>query len=390
MRQLTNLSLQEFLEYKTLYYDKIDFSIVKNAWEILSPYVTLPYVIHLVGTNGKGTTGRFLAHYLHKSEKSVLHYTSPHIRDFNERIWINGDNASNRVLEEAHQKLVVILPQESLEKLTYFEYTTLLSLYLSSNHDYLVLEAGLGGEFDATNVVKNDLSLITTIGLDHISFLGNTVEAIAKTKMRACDKSMIIGYQVEEDIAQYAQEVALDKSVPFLIKEANMDYDLTALPLSLPSYLEKNLQLAISALEYLDFIVDVSKFKDVNFQGRCEKIAPNITIDVGHNPLAASQLLEEFKKEDKKVHLIYNSFEDKDYETVLTILKPIIKEVEIIAIRDKRMTDFSTLTQVCDKLNIMSSSFKQINKNKNYLVFGSFLVVEAFLDLFNNKEIYEK
>ncbi len=319
-----------------------------------------------------------------------MHYTSPHIIKFNERIWINGSDVTDSQLEKAHEKLLAVLPQLSLEKLTYFEYTTLLALYLSSSCDYLVLEAGLGGEFDATNVVENDLSLITTIGLDHTNFLGNTIEAIAKTKMRACDKSMIIGYQVEKNITQYAKEVSQNKEKAFLIQNANMDYDIGILDLQLPSYLQKNLKLAISTLEYLGFDIDLSKFEGVSFQGRCEKIAPNITIDVGHNPLAASELLKEFSSQNKKVQLIYNSFEDKDYVTVLEILKPIINEVEIIEVSDKRMTEVSTLTQVCDNLNIMSSSFKQINKDKNYLVFGSFLVVEAFLDFFNSKEIYEK
>ena len=80
---LKKVNLQEFLEYKTLYYDKIDFTIVKSSWEILSKKIKLPFVIHIVGTNGKGSTGRFLAHYLHKIDYKVLHYSSPHIMKFN-------------------------------------------------------------------------------------------------------------------------------------------------------------------------------------------------------------------------------------------------------------------------------------------------------------------
>jgi dihydrofolate synthase/folylpolyglutamate synthase len=204
---LKKANLQEFLEYKTLYYDKIDFTIVKSSWQILSKKIKLPFVIHIVGTNGKGSTGRFLAHYLRKIDYKVLHYSSPHIMKFNERIWINGSDVSDQNLEIAHRFLQELYEIELLEKLTYFEYTTLLAFYLSKDFDYLVLEAGLGGEFDATNVVENNLSLITTIGLDHQSFLGNSVEEIAATKMRSCDNKMIIGYQVFDEVIKTAFKV---------------------------------------------------------------------------------------------------------------------------------------------------------------------------------------
>ena len=162
------LSLNNFLAQKPLYYDFIDNNRIKYAYNILKTHIRkLPYIIHIVGTNGKGTTGRFLAHYLYKINLKVLHYSSPHILKFNERIWINGSNIDDNSLEITHQKLQNILSYDMLDNLTYFEYTTLLALILSSSLDYLILEAGLGGEFDATNVVKNDLSLITPIYFDH-------------------------------------------------------------------------------------------------------------------------------------------------------------------------------------------------------------------------------
>lgn len=129
-RDLKKATLVEFLEYKTLYYDKIDFTIVESSWQILSTKIKLPYIIHIVGTNGKGSTGRFLSHYLNKTNHKVLHYSSPHIVKFNERIWINGSDVSDEVLEDAHRYLQDIYPIELLSKLTYFEYTTLLAIYL--------------------------------------------------------------------------------------------------------------------------------------------------------------------------------------------------------------------------------------------------------------------
>lgn len=381
MINLKKASLWKLLEHKTMYYDKIDFSIISNSWNIISSKIKLPYVIHIIGTNGKGSTGRFLASYLAKKSFKTLHYSSPHILKFNERIWINGKDSSDIELELAHKKLQDILDIKLLNKLTYFEYTTLLALVLSSDMDYLVLEAGLGGEFDATNVVPSDVTLVTTIGLDHQSFLGDTIEQIAKTKLRSVDKKMILGYQEFDEVYEFAKEVKLQ-----LKEEKNLDieietvkkFDEYKLPNSFAAYLNKNLALVIHLLKELNLDIDMNFFSDIKLFGRCQKILPNVTIDVGHNPLAAKAIVKEFEKQ-KKVHLIYNSYKDKDYKSVLEILKPIVNEITIIDIDDNRMCDKNNLFEICNNLNIMVTKFNQIVNTKDYLVFGSFLVVEKFL-----------
>lgn len=385
---LKKVTLCEFLEYKTLYYDKIDFTIVESSWKILSKKINLPFVIHIVGTNGKGSSGRFLAHYLNKKKFKVLHYSSPHIMKFNERIWINGNDVSDENLEFAHRFLQDLFPLELLSKLTYFEYTTLLALYLSKDFDYLILEAGLGGEFDATNVVVNDLSLITTIGLDHQSFLGNTVEEIAATKMRSVDNKMLIGYQVFDSVIKTAYEVKKqilkerDRNIEIIeVKE----FDKYELSNKFASYLKRNLHLVIECLNELKIPIDVKLFDDVPLFGRCQKILPNVTIDVGHNPLAAHVIVKEF--ENKKITLIYNSYKDKDYEEVLKILKPIVSKIIIMPLEDKRIVEKDSLLKIIKQLNIINEESIKIEENEEYLVFGSFLVVEKFLTLigFNDK-----
>lgn len=129
--------------------------------------------------------------------------------------------------------------------------------------DYLVLEAGLGGEFDATNVVPSDVTLVTTIGLDHQSFLGNTIEEIAKTKLRSVDKKMIIGYQEFDEVFKVANEVKLE-----LKEEKNLDIEIKSvenfddykLPTSFANYLNKNLSLVIELLKDLQIEVDTNLF----------------------------------------------------------------------------------------------------------------------------------
>lgn len=388
MLDFKTASLQEVLNHKTMYYDKIDFSIVKKSWDILSKYIKIPFVLHIVGTNGKGSTGRFLAHYLNKKSFKVVHYSSPHILKFNERIWINGKDSSDFELTYANGVIQKYLPINLLERLTYFEYTTLLSLVLSDGCDYLVFEAGLGGEFDATNVVPADISLITTIDLDHQSFLGNSVEEIARTKMRATDKKMIIGYQIHNEVYDTAKIVKQELKDEFdrdVVVKRIANFEEYKLNDKFPVFLKRNLHLVIAVLKELKIDIDVKLFDDVKLFGRCQKVAPNITVDVGHNPLAARALLNEFK--NKKVNLIYNSYKDKDYKEVLKILKPIISTLTIMDLSDKRIVDKNSLLDICRSLNIIINTNYEIKNDKEYLVFGSFLVVEKFLrDLeFNEK-----
>lgn len=361
-----------------MYYDKIDYSIVRLAWKQLSKHITLPYVIHIVGTNGKGTTGRFLASLLMQLNQKVLHYSSPHISKFNERIWIDGDDVDDDILNKAHEKLQNILERSLLEKLTYFEYTTLLGLLLSNNLDYLVLEAGLGGEFDATNVVNNNLSIITTIGLDHQNFLGDTIELISATKMRSCDDKFIISNQIFNEVYKVKNTVLKTKK-----EIERKTYTLTSEAKSLPIYLQNNLQTALSVLDFLGF--QNFDYHLPFISGRFEYFQDNIIIDVGHNPLAANAIAKELKEIDKKFILVYNSYSDKDYHKVLTILKPFIKEVQIIECDDVRIVEKEKLIETIQTLSLETRDFdiQNVNAKNNYLIFGSFLVVENFLKRYN-------
>ena len=100
-----------FIENKGMFYDKIDYDIIYKAWSILKQHVNLPYVIHIIGTNGKGTTGRYIASFLYQQNKRVLHYSSPHIQKFNERIWINGSYVDDYVLEDVPYKIIPLVEQ---------------------------------------------------------------------------------------------------------------------------------------------------------------------------------------------------------------------------------------------------------------------------------------
>ena len=384
-------NLKAFLDTKPLYYREIDHKRVHSAYAILNTHIKRPTTIHIVGTNGKGSTGRMIAHLVYKSGLSVGHFSSPHILKFNERIWIDGFDSLDEVLEAAHQKLFAILGLDMSDALSYFEYTTLLAFVVFKNCDLMVLEAGLGGEFDATNVCDKELTVITPIGIDHQAFLGDTIEEIASTKIRSIQKKALLAPQVYDEVVEVAQEIADDIGASLVVAQSydscidrngihdEYFYGLNqiAKQKGWSDYLIDNAMVAIQALNILEIPYDIENLKTLELFGRFYALTPNIHIDVGHNPLAASAIV---KALDTEVVLIYNSLDDKDYSQVLQILKPKIKRVEIISIDSQRALPLSELESTLKKLDIKYSYFENdIEEDENYLVFGSFYAVEEFL-----------
>ena len=372
-----------FLEKKPLFYKKIDYDRMPKIWQKIKSNFSLPKIIHIVGTNGKGTTGRFLSWYLLKSGYQVGHYSSPHILAFNERIWLNGKDSKECKLQEAHEFLLKILDKDDIEALSYFEYTTLMAIYLFQECDYAIMEAGMGGEFDATNVFDKIVSLVTTIDIDHQDFLGNSIEEIAYTKLRSITNVAIVGTQTNDIVYQVAkilQEengILIKKYTDFIDEYDKIEAKKLSEKKGWPNFLKDNLLLSISAIKFLDIKLKYEYFEDIELFGRFQKIKDNIIVDVGHNTLAAKKIKEMFK--DKKIILIYNSYKDKKYKMILQILKPIIKRVEILKINSPRVEKENILQNVLNDLDIENKFFKNIDEKENYLVFGSFSVVEEFL-----------
>ena len=379
--------LEIFLDAKPLYYDEIDYARFPRIYNRIKSHFQLPKIIHLVGTNGKGTTGRFLAMALHHLSYKVGHFTSPHISKFNERIWLDGQDSSDLLLEATHQRLLEILSIEDSEALSYFEYTTLLAMLVFEDCEFVVLEAGLGGEFDATAVFDKILTLVTPIDIDHEAFLGNTIEAIAKTKLKAIEHTAIIAeqknlevYDVAESLAQegglliYKLDEILKKEDKKLLLEISKELDL-------PFYLEQNLALSIAALCWLEIAYTKESFKDSKLFGRLTRFRENILIDVGHNALAARSIVTQLRTD--KYILIYNTYKDKDFREILRILKPIIKHVEIIDIDGQRVASLDSLHKVLIDLEVEYTKYNKINKSNNYLIFGSFSVAQSFLREYN-------
>ncbi len=410
--------LADFLHSKPLYYKEIDYDRIHIAYEILKPHIRRPTTIHIVGTNGKGSTGRIIAHlaYAYSAERSALsventspnhqpstinhrplsvgHYTSPHILRFNERIWLNGADASDEVMEAAHRRLYGILGSEVSQGLSYFEYTTLLAFVVFEDCDLMVLEAGLGGEYDATNVCDKELSVITPIGLDHQAFLGNSVEEIAATKIRsiAPGSKVLLAPQPYPEVVDVAKQIAMDAGADLRVcpspdnRIGTSGFNTRVDPYAWekitreqpwPPFLLQNARVAMVALEILGIPYDVSDLESLELFGRFYPWRENIRIDVGHNPLAARAIVEAMEPDTV---LIYNSLDDKDYDEVLRIFKPKITRVEIIPIDSQRAATAEAIETAVKRTGLPYRVFDgTIQSDEHYLVFGSFYVVEAFL-----------
>ena len=376
-------TFEEFITHKPLYYKEIDHERVHKAYAMLKPHITQPLTIHVVGTNGKGSTGRIMATLLHEAGVRVGHFSSPHILKFNERIWLEGKDSLDDELEVAHVRLYGILGQDVCDALSYFEYTTLLAFVAMEKLDVMVLEAGLGGEFDATNVCSKALSVITPIGLDHQDFLGDTIESIASTKLNSMEKEVLLGLQVYDEVYTISDEVAKEKgaTVHKVKKEPLVELLAVTEALAWADYLYENAKLAVKALDILELPYNLEDLKKVVLFGRFYQLLPNVTIDVGHNLLGAKALSRALKNKynDEKVILVYNTLDDKDYESILLEFKDRVKCVEIVHIQTQRALKKEHLKDVLDKLDITYSNFDSIVNSENYFVFGSFYVVEAFL-----------
>ncbi|RKV44844.1 bifunctional folylpolyglutamate synthase/dihydrofolate synthase [Helicobacter pylori] len=381
--------LKAFLETKPKEYHKFDpsrfiqiYKDFKNAF-----FEIQAKVIHVVGTNGKGSTGRFLTLLLADQNFKVLHFTSPHVFEFRERFFLNGSVVEESVLENAHQQLQ---SHAFSSACSYFEYATLLAVMLAKDCDYLVLEAGLGGEFDSTNALEKTLSVFTPIDYDHKEFLGDSLESIATTKLKAMGSLSIIAPQ-QELVLNIAQKIAKEKHAKLIvvqneISKGVMDYIERH---HLAYFLAMNLEVALKAFETLmpcDKQEVLKNLKPLNLIGRCELLSPNVLIDVGHNPHSAKALKEEIKRVfNAPIILIYNCYQDKDACGVLEILKPVVKKVLILELHNERIIQLEKLKGILETLGLEHALFEELKENENYLVYGSFLVANAFYKRYQKK-----
>ena len=280
--------------------------------------------IHIAGTNGKGSTAHMLASVLQTAGYTVGLYTSPHVKDFRERIKING--------QPIDKDIVVDFVNENLDTLeagnySFFEATVgmAFSSFVKTQVDVAIIEVGLGGRLDATNIITPILSIITHISKDHQQFLGNTIEAIAAEKAGIIKKNVpvVLGQNKES-----VQNVILDKakSVSSPVFFANQT-ETFATDL-LGDYQKENLATAYMALQALtEFDVNENHIreglqavaKNTGLQGRWQIIAdsPTVIADVAHNEAGIAAVMNQLKSMTyDQLHIVFGMVEDKEFDQI--------------------------------------------------------------------------
>ena len=287
-----------------------------------SPHLTYP-TIHIAGTNGKTSTARMIDQLLANLGYRVGRYTSPHLESFTERISIKGEPISElemiKTYEDIHLYLDLIDSRQP-HPISYFEALTAMAFVAFAEHpvDIAVIEAGMGGQWDATNVISSQVSVMTPIGLDHMEYLGNTVEAIAQTKAGIFkpESNVVLAAQSAQVAKVLLAQVAKVSAQPFRqgvefslknralavggqllsIQGVHGDYDEIFLPLY-GDHQGNNAAVALAAVEVfagvkLDTELVQDAFSKVSSPGRCEIVYkdPTVIIDAAHNPHGVSAI----------------------------------------------------------------------------------------------------
>ena len=356
-------------------------------------------IITVAGTNGKGSVCFYMNQILKNTNYKIGLYTSPHFFNFNERIVINNEKCS---VSEILKSLEYILGFENSDTLTFFEITTLAAILIFDNHniDVAILEVGLGGRLDAVNAFEPDISVITSIGLDHTEFLGETLEKIAVEKsgvMRA-NKPCVIG---EEDCIDILKKQALDiNSIPYFF---NKDFDSSVIPFdisNLTDVQQKNLSCAIFSLQQLGLAKLTSNLKEEllhqNFFGRFNRISttPEVIIDVAHNLDSVKNLVQSLiKLGNKKTYFVFSILKDKDLSLIIQLFEkfPYQSEWLVSELNNPRAQTLSLIEQNLEKNNFNFESSDSIKKayelalnkaanNDRIVVFGSFYVISEIFE----------
>ena len=311
---------------------KKDLKNIKSLSKALGHPHTAFKSIHIAGTNGKGSTSFFIAAVLSELGYKVGLYTSPHYKDYRERIKVNGEMVSKKYVTAFVNRLLSDGIMARDLKPSFFEITVAMafSYFKDQEIDYAVIETGLGGRLDSTNIITPEISVITNIGLDHTAFLGNTLKAIAKEKAGIIKQNVpvVIGRRQKETTDVFKQ-IALKKNAKLSYAPSLKKLDTSATHLArLPAYQKENLQTAYSAVRLLLGKIDgsVTKrawhtgLKSWGYMGRYQLISesPTIIADSAHNEMGISNLFEQIREESyKRLHIVLAVVADKDLELVL-------------------------------------------------------------------------
>lgn len=286
--------------------------------------------IHIGGTNGKGSSSNMLASVLQEAGYKVGLYNSPHLIDFTERIKVNGKNCNKEFVFDFIQKLKNI-PEDI--RPSFFEFTTIMAFeyFYQQQVDYAIIEVGLGGRLDSTNIIKPLVSAITNVQLDHQNILGDTIEEIAAEKAGIIKKNTpIISGDENEPVKAIIREKAVKENAPFIdatLLQSNLSSDLKG------NYQQKNIRVVLAIVEELrklqieitDNAVEkglLHVHQNTGFIGRWFEFSkePLTICDTGHNQAGLESVFSQLNSIDKHKHVILGFVNDKKIDDVMNLL----------------------------------------------------------------------
>ena len=423
-------TLAEWLEYQehvNPHSVELGLDRVREVWQRMGAPAPARHVITVGGTNGKGSTVALLEAMLAAAGLHVGSFTSPHLLDYNERVHIDGANASDAALIASFERIEAArgAGQDNAVPLTYFEFGTLaaLDLFARARLDVAILEVGLGGRLDAVNIIDADVAIVTTVDLDHMDWLGPDRDSIGREKagIARTGRPVIVG-----EIDPPAGLLDALAACAAQVERAGLDFQIerhvggwywrhrdgSAMELPDPALAAPvqfaNAAAAIAALHALlasdvsitprEFYAAVSAgLKTAQVPARLQSLGgdPALIVDVGHNPQAARALAEWLDVQPAgRVHAVYGALADKDVAGVIGALGDRIGQwhlaglervtprglpvADLAAILQQTLPQASFDTQV-DVASALAAAQAAAKPGELILAFGSFFVASAVI-----------
>lgn len=400
---------------------------LKKVYKLLGEPCKNRKVIHIAGTNGKGSTSAFLENIFFYSGHNVGKFTSPHILKYNERIISNKKMISDEKIQKYYEVVKKILSELKL-KINFFEITTFVALlfFEEENLEFIILETGLGGRLDATNVVNSVISVITNVSFDHTAILGNTLKEIAFEKAGIIKNGEICIFS--QNLAELENEInkKTKKSINVLKKYKNIDIELDKKNFTTTIKFEDDKKIKKFELPLFgkfqgnNFLLsyEIAKrfgISDENIQnginhlklfGRFEIFSKNpfVILDVAHNEDSMKVLFENLSFLYKKNEVIFitSMLKTKDFVPIFEKIQEFSDKIFITSLKDvtygmssceikKEIEKFENKENFFKKIifedDILDAykKAKKLEKYKAIVICGSFYEIAKFKKLFENK-----
>ncbi|MBI2649816.1 bifunctional folylpolyglutamate synthase/dihydrofolate synthase [Candidatus Woesearchaeota archaeon] len=334
--------------------------------------------IHVAGTNGKGSVCAMLSYALKEAGYKVGLYTSPHLKKFNERIRVNEHFITDREIVDYFLKIKPCITDQS-----FFEITTAMAFlyFREKNVDFAVLEVGLGGRLDATNVVVPLVSVITNIDMEHTDLLGNTIEKIAFEKAGIIKNNVPVVTGAKGKALKTIKKIAEERNaLSYLTKKYPKIkfYHLNG------QFQQENKDIALTTIDILKKFYPIkinqnqiiNGLKKTQWTGRLQFLSKKVLVDCAHNPSGFEVLKKELniiKKQRKIKNLVFvvGIQETKDIELMLQIINPLISTIIFTKSKNEKATHPQKLLRIFDKINTNKKIMTKIIFNpKNALTYA--------------------